>query len=46
MAFTDIEVREFYATLSLHSPEEHVTLNFGKKPFKFPIKKYIIDQKR
>ena len=30
-----------YPTIGLHSPGEHVSVNFGQKPFLFDIQKYI-----
>ena len=45
-AFKDVEVKEFYATIGLHSLNECVTLNFGSKPFKFDLEKLILDEKR
>jgi len=45
-AFKDIELKEYYATISLHSLSECVTFNFGAKPFKYDIEKMILEEKR
>ncbi len=37
-AFKEVEIKEFYATIGLHSPSEGVSFNFGSKPFKFDLK--------
>mgnify|MGYP000900559050 FL=1 len=39
-------MKEYYATLGLHSPGESVTFNFGAKPFKFDIEKKILEEKQ
>ncbi len=31
-----------YPTIGLHSPGEHVSVNFGQKPFLFDIQKYVV----
>jgi hypothetical protein len=42
VAFKDIEIKEYYATIGLHSLNESVTFNFSGTtvPFKFDIKSY------
>ncbi len=45
-AFQDIELKEHYATVGLHSMNESVTFNFGNTPFKFDLEKLIMDEKR
>lgn len=44
--FKDVELKEYYATLGLHSPSEYVTFNFGAKPFKFDLEKLIMEDKQ
>lgn len=39
-------MKEFYPTVGLHSPNESVTFNFGKKKFKFDLKNHILNEKR
>lgn len=45
-AFKDVELKEYYATIGLHSLNECITFNFGNKPFKFDLEKLILDEKR
>mmetsp|Transcript_29712 Transcript_29712/g.27185 ORF Transcript_29712/g.27185 Transcript_29712/m.27185 type:complete len:86 (+) Transcript_29712:367-624(+) len=45
-AFKDVELREYHAALSLHSLNEHVTFNFGSKPFTFDIDSMILEEKK
>jgi len=45
-AFKDVELKEFHATIGLHSLNESVTFNFGNKPFKFDLEKMILEEKR
>lgn len=45
-AFKDVELREYHAALSLHSLGEHITFNFGSKPFTFDIENMILEEKR
>jgi len=45
-AFKDVELKEFHATIGLHSLNESVTFNFGSKPFKFDLEKMILEEKR
>lgn len=45
-AFKDVELKEFHATIGLHSLNESVTFNFGNKPFKFDLDKMILEEKR
>ena len=40
VAFKDVP-GFLYPTIGLHSPEEHVSVNFGTKPFAFDIEKYV-----
>ncbi len=44
--FKDVELKEYYATLGLHSPNEYVTFNFGAKPFKFDLEKLVLEDKQ
>jgi len=41
-----VELKEFHATIGLHSLNESVTFNFGNKPFKFDLEKMILEEKR
>jgi len=41
-----VELKEYYATIGLHSLNECITFNFGNKPFKFDIEKLIMEEKR
>merc|ERR1712224_1193807 len=38
-AFTDIPIRDYYATVSMHSINEELVFNFGVLDFKFDYKK-------
>ncbi len=43
IAFKNVETSaELYPTISLHSPNEEVRVNFGHEPFKFDIESMII----
>jgi hypothetical protein len=44
--FRDVELKEYYPTVGLHSLNETVTLNFGLKPWKFNIDRMILNQKQ
>jgi len=45
-AFKDVELKEYYATIGLHSLNECVTFNFGAKPFKFDLDNVVLEEKR
>lgn len=45
-AFRDVELLDYYATISLHSTGEFVTFNFGAKPFRFDLEKHILQEKK
>jgi len=45
-AFKDIELCEFHATIGLHSLNESITLNFGRKKFKLSLEQLILDEKK
>ena len=36
-AFKNVVIRDYYASISLHSINEEVKFNFGKDPFKFNL---------
>lgn len=45
-AFRDVDLLEYYATVSLHSLNENITFNFGAKPFMFDLEQMILEEKR
>lgn len=45
VAFKDVP-GFLYPTIGLHSPGEHVLVNFGSKPFMFDIEKYVSKRER
>ena len=45
-AFRDVELKEYYATVGLHSPSDFMTFNFGKKPFRYDLEKRILQEKQ
>ena len=45
-AFKDVELADYYATIGLHSSGEFITFNFGAKPFRFDLEKYIQEDKK
>jgi len=42
IAFKNVDTTELFPTISLHSPNEEVRVNFGLDPFKFDIESLII----
>lgn len=44
-AFKDVEFHNYYATVSLHSLNEKVTVNFGAKNFLFDIEGFYVVKK-
>ena len=41
-AFKEVEFNFYFPTISLHSLNERVTVNFGKKPFLFDLEGFYI----
>lgn len=42
IAFTNVDVRELYPTISMHGPNEEVEINIGHKPFFFDLQAIIL----
>lgn len=45
-AFKDIDIKEYYATIGLHSLHQSVKFNFGQEPFKFNLKEHILKEQK
>ena len=43
-SFTDVELLEYYATVSLQSKNELITFNFGGKAFRYDFASYLKHQ--
>lgn len=42
IAYRDVHTPDLYPTVSFHSPNEEVKVNFGKDPFKYDIESMIV----